>query len=357
MHIEKNICDSVVGTLLNIEGKSKDTNKARLDLEDMKIRKELHLIKRGDKWMKPHAAYTLSADERKKFCKFLKSVKFPDGYAANISNNVSEDDGKISGLKSHDCHMLFQRLLPAGIRPLLKKEISETLIEFSNFFQQICSRTLHVNDLEKLNKDIVFVLCKLERIFPPAFFNVMIHLAIHLPYEAILAGPVHTRWMYPIERNLGTLKQYVRNKARPEGSIAEAYVVNEALIFCSMYFGDIEKKFYRPERNYVVDKNEVRHLSVFKNNVRPLGKKEVMELPTEDHKRAHCEHMEELKRTESRNLEQLQENSFPKWFEDHELEECDDSVEEYNNDELNLDDADSEDDVFDNDDNSDYESN
>ncbi|KAL2544913.1 hypothetical protein Fot_14146 [Forsythia ovata] len=40
-----------------------------------------------------------------------------------------------------------------------------------------------------------------------------------------------------------------------------------------------------------------------------------------------------------------------------ELEECDDSVEEYENDELNLDDVDSEDDVFDNDDNSDYESN
>ncbi|KAL2520978.1 Uncharacterized protein Fot_24901 [Forsythia ovata] len=40
-----------------------------------------------------------------------------------------------------------------------------------------------------------------------------------------------------------------------------------------------------------------------------------------------------------------------------ELEECDDSVEEYENDELNSNDVDSEDDVFDNDDNLDYESN
>ncbi|KAL2526535.1 hypothetical protein Adt_11589 [Abeliophyllum distichum] len=40
-----------------------------------------------------------------------------------------------------------------------------------------------------------------------------------------------------------------------------------------------------------------------------------------------------------------------------ELEECDDSVEKYEKDELNLDDVDSEDDVFENDDNSDYESN
>ena len=39
MHVEKNVCDNIVGTLLNINGKTKDTNKARLDLADMNIRK------------------------------------------------------------------------------------------------------------------------------------------------------------------------------------------------------------------------------------------------------------------------------------------------------------------------------
>ena len=43
MHIEKNICDNVLGTLLNIEGKTKDTVKARLDLVDMKIKKRIAL--------------------------------------------------------------------------------------------------------------------------------------------------------------------------------------------------------------------------------------------------------------------------------------------------------------------------
>ena len=41
--------------------------------------------------------------------------------------------------------------------------------------------------------------------------------------------------MYPIERRLGTFKGYVRNRARPEGSIAEAYISTEALTFCSKY--------------------------------------------------------------------------------------------------------------------------
>ena len=32
MHVEKNVCDSIVGTLLNIQGSSNDGVKARLDL-------------------------------------------------------------------------------------------------------------------------------------------------------------------------------------------------------------------------------------------------------------------------------------------------------------------------------------
>jgi len=47
MHIKKNICDSVLGTLMNIDGKTKDTYKARLDLREMGIRKELHLQRNG----------------------------------------------------------------------------------------------------------------------------------------------------------------------------------------------------------------------------------------------------------------------------------------------------------------------
>ena len=43
MHIEKNICDNLVGTILNIGEKTKDTIKAHEDLANLKIRKELHI--------------------------------------------------------------------------------------------------------------------------------------------------------------------------------------------------------------------------------------------------------------------------------------------------------------------------
>ncbi|GKG18114.1 hypothetical protein Tco_0372412, partial [Tanacetum coccineum] len=55
-----------------------------------------------------------------------------------------------------------------------------------------------------------------KKIFPPAFFDIMIHVAIHLPDEAILGGPLRYRWMFPFERYMKKLKNYVRNKAKPE---------------------------------------------------------------------------------------------------------------------------------------------
>ena len=146
------------------------------------------------------ACYTLASEERHKFYEWLKSIKFPDGYAANISRNVNTSEGKISGLKSHDCHVLLQRLLLVGLRPYLKKDVIDVIAELSLFFQKLCARMLYVKDLDDMQKGIVKCFCKLESIFPPVFFDVMIHLVVHLPYEAKLAGPVHTRWMYPFER-------------------------------------------------------------------------------------------------------------------------------------------------------------
>ena len=43
MHIEKNVCESIYGTLLHISGKTKDGLKSRNDLVDMKIMDELAL--------------------------------------------------------------------------------------------------------------------------------------------------------------------------------------------------------------------------------------------------------------------------------------------------------------------------
>ncbi|KAL5563440.1 hypothetical protein UlMin_033187 [Ulmus minor] len=277
MHIEKNVCDSLLGTLLADPHKSKDTDNARRDLANLGIRQELHLFEDGNKLMKPAADYTFSEGNRRKFCRFIRSVKFPDGFASNLSKNVAQNDSRLLGLKSHDCHVIMQRLLPVGCRSLVSKNIWGTIVELCMFFKQLCASTINVSDMVEAQKQLVLILCKLERIFPPAFFDIMIHLVLHLPEEAILGGPVHMRWMYPFKRYLKRLKDYVRNAAKPEGSIAEGYVVDEALTFCSRYFDDVETRFNRPDRN---DDgiHPTRQLSVFESQCNSLGKQSYVEL-------------------------------------------------------------------------------
>jgi hypothetical protein len=74
------------------------------------------------------------------------------------------------------------------------------------------------------------------------------------------------RWMYPIERYLRTLKGYVRNKAHPEGSMAEGYISEECLTFCSRFLQDVDTKLSHPERHERAAVNEPPSgLSVFGN--------------------------------------------------------------------------------------------
>jgi hypothetical protein len=73
--------------------------------------------------------------------------------------------------------------------------------------------------MQKLEKKIPVLLCKMEKIFPPGFFNPMQHLLIHFPYEAKVGGPVQYRWTYHIGRALRYLKPLVGNRARVEGCI------------------------------------------------------------------------------------------------------------------------------------------
>ena len=79
-------------------------------------------------------AHVLSRADRRTICHFLKSVRFPDGFASNLSRNIVEEQGKLYDLKSYDCHILLQRILLIGIHPFLRKQIRDTLVELAQFF-------------------------------------------------------------------------------------------------------------------------------------------------------------------------------------------------------------------------------
>ncbi|KAA0043052.1 transposase [Cucumis melo var. makuwa] len=111
------------GTLLDIPGKTKDGLNARRDLADLKIRPELTPINGVKKNFIPPACYTLTKKEKRFLLKSLSKIKFPWDYSSNVTNLVSIEDSKLNGLKSHDCHVLLQQLLPVAIRSVLPKHV------------------------------------------------------------------------------------------------------------------------------------------------------------------------------------------------------------------------------------------
>jgi hypothetical protein len=82
----------------------------------------------------------------------LWDVEFLDGYASNISRCISGDGTKVQGLKTHDCHILLQRNLPAAMRGLLNNDIYEAIAELRKFFRKLCIRTLNKDVLVEMQQ-------------------------------------------------------------------------------------------------------------------------------------------------------------------------------------------------------------
>ena len=124
---------------------------------------------------------------------------------------MNPEDEKIKELKSHDCHVIMQRLLTPRLCKFLPKDVSNTTANLCSFFQLMCARTLKIDDLKVAQQQVILIMCKLELIFPPTLFDIMVHLIMHLPNEAIQGGSVQSRWMYQFEHYIGKLKLYIQN--------------------------------------------------------------------------------------------------------------------------------------------------
>ncbi|KAM3410550.1 hypothetical protein ACQJBY_002640 [Aegilops geniculata] len=295
--------------VFNAKHENRDAPK-RLTADELQVELEKVQDEGKPRDMAP-AVYVLDTVKRKEFCEVLSRVRFPHGFASNPERRVSADGNKVQGLKTHDCHVLLQRVLPVILRGLGRPDLYRAVAELGQFFRELCSRNIRIDALECLRDKIPTILCDLEKIYPPVFFDVMVHLAVHLPDEALLRGPVQYGWMYPIERRLGTFKGYVRNRARPEGSIAEAYIATEALTFCSKYIETADQL-----SKEVGEDNP--GLNVFDYSVRVTGKSRQEDKPKDLDKMV-CIYKEELLPQNPRNIDKLVMAGFAKWFNNHKM--------------------------------------
>ncbi|KAL4026014.1 hypothetical protein IC575_014421 [Cucumis melo] len=187
----------------------------------------------------PAACYTLSREEVSIYTT-LSDLKTLEGYSLNFRSLVYLENLTLSGLKSHDCHVLMQQLLPITICEVLPNNFRVAITRLCYFFNAICSKTLRISDLDKLQQDVVETLCFLKKYFPPSFFIIMVHLCVHFVREENFYGPIYLRWMYPFERYMKVLKSYVRNRNHLKGSIVEAHICEEVVEFCSEFLSRLD---------------------------------------------------------------------------------------------------------------------
>jgi hypothetical protein len=235
MHQERNMGESIISTCMGFPGKTIDNRKARQDLAELCNHPSLEPKVNGGK---PRASFYLKPQHRKEVMCWMKGLKFPDGYIVGLRQSVNMVTRNLIGLKSHDYHIILERLLPVMFQGYFDDVIWMVLAELSYFYRQLCAKEIMVEMMQKLEKEIPVILCTMEKKFPPSFFNPMQHLLIHLPFEAKVGGPVQYRWMYRIERALRYLKRMVGNRASVEGSITKVFIVKEIAYFSSVYFAE-----------------------------------------------------------------------------------------------------------------------
>ena len=124
IHIEKNVFEQVINTIMNVTFKSKDDINSRKDLAMHCKWRKLNIqissvVHGGQRAVMPTAPYVLSKEQRKVLCDWICELKFSDGYASNLSRCIDRTNWWLHNLKSHDYHIFMERLLPIATREVL----------------------------------------------------------------------------------------------------------------------------------------------------------------------------------------------------------------------------------------------
>jgi hypothetical protein len=176
--------ESIMSMWFDVTGFTKDNVNARKDLATLCDRPSLEAKPNArGKPRRPKAPYCLKLIERKEVLRWLKILKFPDHYVTNIKWAVNVRTGKLHGLKSHDYHIFIERLMSVMFCGYFKSNLWKMFAKLIYFYRQICAKEVSKVIMQRLEKEIAVLVCKMETIFPLGWFNAMQHLFLHLPWE------------------------------------------------------------------------------------------------------------------------------------------------------------------------------
>ncbi|MCO5604824.1 hypothetical protein L7F22_058997 [Adiantum nelumboides] len=176
------------------------------------------------------------------------------------------DDSSISNLKTHDWQNFLKHVLPlvidgcltTGVRDVIYRlgklsryiytlylsismflKIFHILLNF--FFRWITSKEIDISSIARKKREYIELLCLMEKELPTSFFDIQVHVLNHLMDEIEIVGVVSTRSMFWVERFIGVLKGLVRQRAQPEGSMSEGWVLGECMYYLTEYLEHIDE--------------------------------------------------------------------------------------------------------------------
>jgi hypothetical protein len=155
----------------------------------------------------------------------LHDLKVPSGYSSNFKRLVLVKDMKMNFnlMKSHDCHVSMKALLPVALRGIKTELVHNAVTSLCLFFNAMEQKMIDEEKLLDLERRYFETLCLLEATFLPSFFDLMLHLTVHLAREIWFLGPSYLHQMFPYERFDGFLKSLVHNRLFPKGAIVRGY--------------------------------------------------------------------------------------------------------------------------------------
>jgi len=127
-----------------------------------------------------------------------------------------------------------------------------TLAELSYFYRQLCAKEIMKGMMEKLEKEVPVLLCKLEKIFPPGFFNPMQHLLIHLPYEAKVGGLCNIGGCIILKGPWNILEQWLETRQELKDASPKLFCLKRYHTSSSVYFAE-EHNVNAPTMRYNID--------------------------------------------------------------------------------------------------------
>ncbi len=166
-------------------------------MEEVGIHLWMWLQKRGQHFVKLVALYVFTSNENRQFLELVTSIKASTRYVAAFKKHVA--GCKLLAMKSHDHHVMIQQILLMCMWNILVHCVHQIIIILKKCFQKICVHVLNPMDILALKTYVAKRLSMFEMWFPLSFFNVIIHLLVHLVENLEIYGPLGARWCYPIK--------------------------------------------------------------------------------------------------------------------------------------------------------------